>query len=261
MIFWARLLSVWYDLSDVRLAEALDDHASFRRFYGFLALELTLERTAFIRFQHILVSRSLVQLLFETITAQLKARAILKRYIAREVYGIIMCRHRNINTRRFAALQKGIHGRQLPQFFTTSTTSTMLDGATHLSVISAHSLSKPEPSQVRKDAVAIMQRRHRKGSVQAFQHLGRGAIPPMQLARQGGLALIIAQIRALLRTQHALHEPNFCAFSTRPSSSRSSGRPTPVSNSSKISLKMVIHASFRQSDALTGSAHYNLTSR
>ncbi|MBN9135942.1 MAG: transposase [Phyllobacterium sp.] len=31
----ALLLSVWYDLSDVKLAEALDDRASFRSFCGF----------------------------------------------------------------------------------------------------------------------------------------------------------------------------------------------------------------------------------
>ncbi len=31
-LFKALLLSVWYDLSDVKLAEALDDRASFRRF-------------------------------------------------------------------------------------------------------------------------------------------------------------------------------------------------------------------------------------
>ncbi|WP_139832134.1 transposase [Mesorhizobium australicum] len=34
----AMLLSVWYDLSDVKLAEALDDRASFRRFCGFSAI-------------------------------------------------------------------------------------------------------------------------------------------------------------------------------------------------------------------------------
>ncbi|MER8402140.1 transposase [Mesorhizobium sp. M1348] len=31
------LLSIWYDLSDVKLAEALDDRGSFRRFCGFSA--------------------------------------------------------------------------------------------------------------------------------------------------------------------------------------------------------------------------------
>lgn len=35
----APLLSVWYDLSDVKLAEALDDRAPFRRFCGFAASE------------------------------------------------------------------------------------------------------------------------------------------------------------------------------------------------------------------------------
>jgi len=40
-MFRAMLLSVWYDLSDVKLAEALDDRASFRRFCGFSANEAT----------------------------------------------------------------------------------------------------------------------------------------------------------------------------------------------------------------------------
>ena len=34
-MFKALLLAVWYDLSDVKLAEALEDRASFRRFCGF----------------------------------------------------------------------------------------------------------------------------------------------------------------------------------------------------------------------------------
>ncbi|MGQ2957058.1 MULTISPECIES: transposase [Alphaproteobacteria] len=34
-MFRALLLSIWYDLSDVKLAEALDDRSSFRRFCGF----------------------------------------------------------------------------------------------------------------------------------------------------------------------------------------------------------------------------------
>ena len=33
-LFQALLLAMWYDLSDVRLAEGLDDRASFRRFCG-----------------------------------------------------------------------------------------------------------------------------------------------------------------------------------------------------------------------------------
>lgn len=75
-LFKALLLSVWHDLSDVRLAEALDDRGSFRRFCGFSALELTPERTAFVRFRKALTARGLDKVLFETITAQLKARAI-----------------------------------------------------------------------------------------------------------------------------------------------------------------------------------------
>ena len=38
-MFRALLLSVWDDLSDVKLAEALDDRASFRRFCGFSGSE------------------------------------------------------------------------------------------------------------------------------------------------------------------------------------------------------------------------------
>ncbi len=42
-MFKALLLAVWYDLSDVKLAEALDDRTSFRRFCGFAADEPTPE--------------------------------------------------------------------------------------------------------------------------------------------------------------------------------------------------------------------------
>jgi IS5 family transposase len=75
--FWDKLLlSVWYDLSDVKLAEALDDRASFRAFCGFSRTEATPERTAFVRFRKALVARNLDRLLFTTVTAQLKAKAI-----------------------------------------------------------------------------------------------------------------------------------------------------------------------------------------
>ncbi|GAN75525.1 transposase [Acidiphilium multivorum AIU301] len=67
---------MWHDLSDVKLAEALDDRASFRWFYGFVRLETTPERTAFVRFRRLLVARRLDGGLFEAITAQLKAKAI-----------------------------------------------------------------------------------------------------------------------------------------------------------------------------------------
>ena len=75
-MFKALLLSVWYDLSDVKLAEALDDRASFRRFCGFSGSEATPERTAFVRFRKALIAHGLDRLLFETVTAQLKAKAI-----------------------------------------------------------------------------------------------------------------------------------------------------------------------------------------
>ncbi|WP_155936658.1 transposase [Mesorhizobium ciceri] len=70
------LLSLWYDLSDVKLAEALDDRGSFRRFCGFSAQEPTPERTAFVRFRKALVVHGLDKTLFDEITCQLKAKAI-----------------------------------------------------------------------------------------------------------------------------------------------------------------------------------------
>lgn len=75
-LFKAMLLAVWYDLSDVKLAEALDDRSSFRHFCGFSANEATPERTAFVRFRKALVVRALDKALFDAITAQLKAKAI-----------------------------------------------------------------------------------------------------------------------------------------------------------------------------------------
>jgi len=75
-MFKALLLSVWYDLSDVKLAEALDDRASFRRFCGFAESEPTPERTAFVRYRRLLVVHDLDRTLFEAVTAQLKVKAI-----------------------------------------------------------------------------------------------------------------------------------------------------------------------------------------
>ena len=75
-LFKAMLLSIWYDLSDVKLADALDDRGSFRRFCGFSASEPTPERTAFVRFRKALVAHGLDKILFDEITVQLKAKAI-----------------------------------------------------------------------------------------------------------------------------------------------------------------------------------------
>ncbi|MBU6298790.1 MAG: IS5 family transposase [Alphaproteobacteria bacterium] len=75
-MFKALLLAVWYDLSDIKLAEALDDRASFRRFCGFSGTETTPERTAFVRFRKLLVDYGLDRDLFDAVTAQLKAKTI-----------------------------------------------------------------------------------------------------------------------------------------------------------------------------------------
>lgn len=73
-MFKALLLATWYDLSDVALAEALADRASFRRFCGFAGDEATPERTAFVRFRRQLVAHGLDQSLFETVTRDLEQK-------------------------------------------------------------------------------------------------------------------------------------------------------------------------------------------
>src|SRR5215470_2616366 len=73
-MFKALLLATRYDLSDVRLAEALEDRASFRRFCGFARDEATPERTAFVRFRRLLVERGLDQSLFAAITRDLEQK-------------------------------------------------------------------------------------------------------------------------------------------------------------------------------------------
>ena len=78
-LFRAVLLASWHDLSDVRLAEALDDRASFRRFRGFAIHEPTPERTAFVRFRAELVRRGLDRTLFDLVTGQLDRRGVVVR--------------------------------------------------------------------------------------------------------------------------------------------------------------------------------------
>jgi IS5 family transposase len=73
------LLASWHDLSDVTLAEALDDRASFRRFCGFAAHEPTPERTAFVRFRRALVRRGLDRVRFDAVTRQLEAKGVMVR--------------------------------------------------------------------------------------------------------------------------------------------------------------------------------------
>lgn len=75
-LFRALLIAVWHDLSDVKLADALDDRASFRRFCGFSRFEPTPERTAFVRFRRALVVHGLDADLFALVTEQLRAGAV-----------------------------------------------------------------------------------------------------------------------------------------------------------------------------------------
>ena len=75
-LFRALLLATWHDLSDVRLAEALDDRTSF---CGFAAHERVPERTAFVRFRRELVRRGLDRALFEAVTRQLEAKGVMVR--------------------------------------------------------------------------------------------------------------------------------------------------------------------------------------
>src|SRR5215212_4951689 len=76
-LFKALLLAVWYDLSDVKLAEALEDRASFRRFCGFASDESTPDRTAFVRFRRELLTRDLDRVLFAAVTNQLEAQGVI----------------------------------------------------------------------------------------------------------------------------------------------------------------------------------------
>jgi IS5 family transposase len=75
-LFKALLISMWHDLSDVKLAEALDDRASFRRFCGFSSREATPERTTFVRFRKELVTCGVDKVLFDVVTQQLRAKAV-----------------------------------------------------------------------------------------------------------------------------------------------------------------------------------------
>jgi transposase, IS5 family len=75
-LFKALLIGVWHDLSDVKLADSLEDRASFRRFCGFSRFEPTPERTAFVRFRRVLVSQGLDRVLFERVGEQLRARSV-----------------------------------------------------------------------------------------------------------------------------------------------------------------------------------------
>jgi IS5 family transposase len=74
-MFKALLLATWHDLSDVALAEALSDRASFRRFCGFARDEATPERTAFVRFRRQLVAQGSIGACLRRSPAILSPRA------------------------------------------------------------------------------------------------------------------------------------------------------------------------------------------
>lgn len=76
-MFKALLLAIWHDLSDVQLAAALDDRASFRRFCGFALHEPVPERTAFVRFRRELVRFQLDRVLFREVVRQLEAKGLM----------------------------------------------------------------------------------------------------------------------------------------------------------------------------------------
>jgi IS5 family transposase len=78
-MFKALLLATWHDLSDVTLAEALSDRASFRRFCGFSRDEETPERTAFVRFRRELVAQGLDRSLFAAIACDLESKGAVVR--------------------------------------------------------------------------------------------------------------------------------------------------------------------------------------
>jgi IS5 family transposase len=78
-LFRGLLLATWYDLSDIKLAEALDDRTSFRRFCGFAAHEPTPERTASVRFRRALAERGLDRAVFEVVTRRLEAKGVAVR--------------------------------------------------------------------------------------------------------------------------------------------------------------------------------------
>jgi transposase, IS5 family len=78
-LFKALLLGLWHDLSDVALAEALEDRASFRRFCGFSSSEAVPERTAFVRFRRELVTRQLDEGLLRAVVRQLEAQGLVVR--------------------------------------------------------------------------------------------------------------------------------------------------------------------------------------
>ena len=75
-MFKALLPSVWYDLSDVKLGEALDDRASFRRFCGFSGSQPCAGTHRLRPISQGAGGRRAGSRPFEVVTAQRKAKAV-----------------------------------------------------------------------------------------------------------------------------------------------------------------------------------------
>jgi IS5 family transposase len=56
-LFMPRLISMWHDIPDLKLAEARDDRVCFGSLFGFSSSEATPERSTFVRFREQLVAR------------------------------------------------------------------------------------------------------------------------------------------------------------------------------------------------------------
>jgi transposase, IS5 family len=75
-LFKALLLSVWYNLSDAKLEDALADRLSFRKFCGFPLDAATPDETTFVRFRKTLRERELFDKLFAAINQQLDKKGL-----------------------------------------------------------------------------------------------------------------------------------------------------------------------------------------
>jgi IS5 family transposase len=75
-LFKSLLLSVWHNLSDAKLEDALADRLSFRRFCGFPLDAQTPDETTFVRFRKTLRERELFDKLFAAINQQLDQQGL-----------------------------------------------------------------------------------------------------------------------------------------------------------------------------------------
>ena len=75
-LFKALLLSIWYNLSDAKLEEALADRLSFRKFCCFPLDAQTPDETTFVRFRKTLRERKLFDDLFAAIGQQLDKKGL-----------------------------------------------------------------------------------------------------------------------------------------------------------------------------------------